>query len=242
MIFLKFTKNLSKMESPLASTNDMSIISNPLSHFLNDSELSLLNLNSNLVEYSQRDTIIKQNSRASHIIYINSGLVKISKEMRKGKNLMLNIEGPNRFIGSSSVFGSDFYNYSVTALEPTIVSFIDTKIFKEIVENNGALGLELIAQISKNNIVMIDKLSSLLYKQLPGRVADIIIYFSDIIYKSETFTFPLTRQELAELAGTTKESIIRTLSEFKHDKIIDIERNTITILSPKIIQTLSRLG
>ena len=89
---------------------------------------------------------------------------------------------------------------------------------------------------------MIDKLSSLIYKQLPGRVADIIIYFSELIYKNSTFTFPLTRQELAELAGTTKESIIRCLSEFKHDKIIDIDRNTVTVLSPKIIHTLSRLG
>lgn len=229
------------MENPITS-NAMSISSNPLSQFFSPEELNLLNINSNLVEYAQRDTIIKQNSRASHIIFINSGLVKISKEMRKGKNLMLNIEGQGRFIGSSSVFGSEYFNYSVTALEPTIVSFIDTKIFKEIIEKNGALGLELITQISKTNINMIDKLSSLLYKQLPGRVADIIIYFSETIYNSETFTFPLTRQELAELAGTTKESIIRTLSEFKHDKIIDIERNTITILSPKIIQTLSRLG
>ncbi len=229
------------MENPITS-NAMSISSNPLSQFFSPEELNLLNINSNLVEYAQRDTIIKQNSRASHIIFINSGLVKISKEMRKGKNLMLNIEGPNRFIGTSSVFGSEYFNYSVTALEPTVVSFIDTKIFKEIIEKNGALGLELISQISKTNINMIDKLSSLLYKQLPGRVADIIIYFSETIYNSETFTFPLTRQELAELAGTTKESIIRTLSEFKHDKIIDIDRNTITILSPKIIQTLSRLG
>jgi len=229
------------MENPITS-NAMSISSNPLSQFFSPEELNLLNINSNLVEYAQRDTIIKQNSRASHIIFINSGLVKISKEMRKGKNLMLNIEGPGRFIGSSSVFGSDYFNYSVTALEPTVVSFIDTKIFREIIEKNGALGLELITQISKTNINMIDKLSSLLYKQLPGRVADIIIYFSETIYNSETFTFPLTRQELAELAGTTKESIIRTLSEFKHDKIIDIERNTIKILSPKIIQTLSRLG
>lgn len=220
----------------------MSISSNPLSQFFSEEELNLLNINSNQVEYAQRDTIIKQNSRASHIIFINSGLVKISKEMRKGKNLMLNIEGSGRFIGSSSVFGSDIFNYSVTALEPTLVSFIDTKIFKEIIEKNGALGLELITQISKTNINMIEKLSSLLYKQLPGRVADIIIYFSETIYNSDTFTFPLTRQELAELAGTTKESIIRTLSEFKHDKIIDIERNTIKILSPKIIQTLSRLG
>ncbi len=229
------------MENPLIN-NAMSISSNPLSQFFSEEELNLLNINSNLVEYAQRDTIIKQNARASHIIFVNSGLVKLSKEMRKGKNLMLNIEGPGKFIGSSSVFGSDFFNYSVTALEPTVVSFIDTKVFKEIIEKNGALGLELIAQISRTNINMIDKLSSLLYKQLPGRVADIIIYFSETIYHSETFTFPLTRQELAELAGTTKESIIRTLSEFKHDKIIDIERNTITILSPKIIQTLSRLG
>ena len=226
----------------LLINNAMSISSNPLSQFFSEEELNLLNINSNQVEYAQRDTIIKQNSRASHIIFINSGLVKISKEMRKGKNLMLNIEGSGRFIGSSSVFGSDIFNYSVTALEPTLVSFIDTKIFKEIIEKNGALGLELITQISKTNINMIEKLSSLLYKQLPGRVADIIIYFSETIYNSDTFTFPLTRQELAELAGTTKESIIRTLSEFKHDKIIDIERNTIKILSPKIIQTLSRLG
>ncbi len=229
------------MESHITS-NSMSISSNPLSQFFSEEELNLLNINSNMVEYSPRDTIIKQNSRASHIIFVNSGLVKISKEMRKGKSLMLNIEGTGRFIGSSSVFGSDTFNYSVTALEPTVVSFIDTKVFKEIIERNGALGLELISQISKSNINMIDKLSSLLYKQLPGRVADIIIYFSETIYKSETFTFPLTRQELAELAGTTKESIIRTLSEFKHDKIIDIDRNTITILSSKIIYTLSRLG
>jgi CRP/FNR family transcriptional regulator, polysaccharide utilization system transcription regulator len=230
------------MESPILNASDDIINLNPLSLLLKDSERSLLNLNSNLVEYSRRDIIIKQNARASHIIFINSGLVKVSKEMRKGKNLMLDIEGSNNFVGISSVFGGETYNYSVTAIEPTLVSFIDTRVFKEIINNNGIFGLELISQISKMNNMMIDKLSSLLYKQLPGRVADIIIYFSENIYNSNTFTFPLTRQELAELAGTTKESIIRTLSEFKHDKIIDIERNTVTVLSPKIIHTLSRLG
>lgn len=209
---------------------------------LSKSERQLLTQNSNLVEYSRRDTIIKQNSRTSHVLYIISGLVKISKEMRKGKSLILKIEGHDTFIGLSSVFSSETYDYSVTALEPTVVSFIDLKVIKEIISNNGAFGQEIINQISKDNVFNIDKLSSLLYKQLPGRIADIIIYFSENIYQNNTFTFPLTRQELAELAGTTKESLIRTLSEFKHDKIIDIERNTITIQSPKIIHTLSRLG
>lgn len=230
------------MERTITQLNEVIDNQLPFNLLLNDSEKNLLNLNSNQVEYSRRDTIIKQNSRTSHVLFIISGLVKISKEMRKGKSLMLKIEGPGNFIGLSSVFGSETYEYSVSALEPTVVSFIELKILREIISKNGIIGLEVINQISKNNIFNIDKLSSLLYKQLPGRIADIIIYFSENIYQNNTFTFPLTRQELAELAGTTKESLIRTLSEFKHDKIIDIERNTVTILSPKIIHTLSRLG
>jgi CRP-like cAMP-binding protein len=242
MIITKFTENSLIMDNSILSISDDIVNLNPLTSLLKESERLLMDFNSNLVEYSRKDTIIKQSARATHIIFIKSGLVKISREMRKGKNLILNIEGPNSFIGINTVFGSETYNFSVTAIEPSIVSFLDIQAFKEIVNKNGAIGFELISQINRNNTIMIDKLSSLLYKQLPGRVADIIIYFSENIYKTDRFTFPLSRQELAELAGTTKESIIRALSEFKHDKIIDMERNTVTILSPKIIHTLSRLG
>ena len=230
------------MENSVLQVNNAVERKLPFDQLLSNAEKELFDLNSNLVEYSRRDTIIKQNSRTSHVLYIKSGLVKISKEMRKGKSLILKIEGPGNFIGLSSVFGSETYEYSVSAIEPTVVSFTDIKILKDIISKNGLIGLDIIGQVSKNNIFNIDKLSSLLYKQLPGRIADIIIYFSEYIYLSQTFTIPLTRQELAELAGTTKESLIRTLSEFKHDKIIDMDRNTITILSPKIIHTLSRLG
>jgi len=230
------------MERLVPTLNDLVEKQLPFNHLLTDADRELLLQNSNLVEYSKRDTIIKQNSRTSHVLFVVSGLVKISKEMRKGKNLMLKIEGPSSFIGLSSVFGNETYDYSVSAIEQTVVSFTDINIFKVIISRNGVLGLEIINYISKNNLFNIDKLSSLLYKQLPGRVADMIIYFSEVIYKNSTFSLSLTRQELAELAGTTKESLIRTLSEFKHDKIIDMERNTITILSPKIIYTLSKLG
>ena len=79
-------------------------------------------------------------------------------------------------------------------------------------------------------------------KQLPGRIADVILYFSDTIFQKEEFEFPFTRRELAELAGTTKESFIRTLSEFKNDKIISLEGSRVSINSMKIIRTLSELG
>jgi CRP/FNR family transcriptional regulator len=196
----------------------------------------------NQVEYLKRDIIIKQNARVSEIPLVLSGLVKFSREMRKGKSIILRIAQPGSFLGLSSVFASETYEYSVSALESAIVRFVDIDTFKWLIQNNGAFALEIVRQIGTDNIFNINRLSSLLYKQLPGRVADIILYFSEDIFNSNTFSIPLTRQELAELAGTTKESLIRTLSEFKHDKIIDMNRNVFTINSMNIIKTLSRLG
>lgn len=197
---------------------------------------------SSLVEYAKRDVIIKQNSRVSDIPIVIRGLVKISREMRKGKNIILRIAKENTILGLSTIIDSETYEYSVTALEPCSILFVDADIFRWLLEKNGRFSLEIVKQLSNDNIFNINRLSSLLYKQLPGRVADIILYFSEDIFMSNSFTIPLTRQEIAELAGTTKESLIRTLSEFKHDKIIDMNRNFFTINSMNIIKTLSRLG
>ena len=83
---------------------------------------------------------------------------------------------------------------------------------------------------------------SLSHKQLPGRIAEVILYFSEEIYRDIEFDFPLTRLELAELAGTTKESFIRTINEFKHDKIIELDARHVRIISMDIVKVLSELG
>jgi CRP-like cAMP-binding protein len=70
----------------------------------------------------------------------------------------------------------------------------------------------------------------------------VLLYFAEKIFHSTSYTLPLTRRELAELAGTTKESFIRTLTEFKNDKIIDLDGSIVEIKSMKIIKTLSELG
>ena len=87
-----------------------------------------------------------------------------------------------------------------------------------------------------------DKLMSQTYKHLPGRIADVLLYFSQDIYKSHVFEFQLTRKELAELCGTTKESFIRTINEFKHDKIINLNGRKVEIVSMNLVKILSDLG
>ena len=83
---------------------------------------------------------------------------------------------------------------------------------------------------------------NLYQQQLPGKIAEVLLYFSEKIYKSEEFSLPLNRRELAELAGTTKESFIRTLTEFRNDRIINLDGKNVKIISIEILKVLSKVG
>jgi CRP/FNR family transcriptional regulator, polysaccharide utilization system transcription regulator len=210
--------------------------------YLSDDDVQLIKRNSNIVCYHKNDNILLQHTRTSHIMYLKSGLIKISKEGRMGKSIILNLVSQGSFIGLVSVFGKDTNEFSAIAIENSEVLIIDVNIFKSILERNGAFATKIIHEISMNNLYLFDKLLAQTHKQLPGRIADVLLYFSEIIYKNIRFSFPLTRRELAELAGTTKESFIRTLTEFKNDKIIELEGSEVEIKSLKIVKTLSELG
>jgi len=214
----------------------------PYSELLTEDEKQSINQNSNIVRYNKRDVIFLQNTRTSHIMFLKSGLVKIYKESRMGKIFILKIDTPGNFLGLMSVFGSEIHQYSGSSVDLTEVYYIDINTFRNVVMQNGKYALKLIQKVSNDGLFIFDRLISQSQKQLPGRIADVILYFSEVIYKSDKFTFPLTRRELAELAGTTKESLIRTLTEFKNDKIIDMDGSKVEIRSMKIVKTLSELG
>jgi CRP/FNR family transcriptional regulator, polysaccharide utilization system transcription regulator len=214
----------------------------PYESCLSGPEQEMLRKNSNIVKYKNKDIIFRQFTRTSHIMLINSGYVKIFKEGRNGKIIILKVGTRNNFLGLMSVFGNDIHQYSASAIDAVDICFIDISIFKEIIMRNGKFALNLLKTLSLEGLFIFERLMSQSHKQLPGRIADVLLYFSETIYKSHIFNFPFTRRELAELAGTTKESFIRTLTEFKNDKIIDLDGARVEINSLKIIKTLSELG
>jgi len=107
---------------------------------------------------------------------------------------------------------------------------------------NGEFASVLLRHASEEGLTITTKLMNQFQKQLPGRVAEMLLFFSEKIYHSTAFLLPLSRRELAEFTGTTKESMIRTLAEFRHDKIIKLDGKKVEITSPDIIHTLNRLG
>jgi CRP-like cAMP-binding protein len=222
-----------------ASNEDMVL---PYSEILTENERAQLAEFSNVVRYDKKDVIFLQNTRTSHMMFLKSGLVKIYKTARTRKAIILKLVTPGNYLGLMSVFGSDIHQYSGSVVEPAEIYYIDINAFRNVLMQNGKYSLKVISKLSTDGLYIFDRLMAQSHKQLPGRIADVILYFSEVIYKNTTFTFPLTRRELAELAGTTKESFIRTLTEFKNDKIIHLDGSHVEIVSMKIIKTLSELG
>ncbi|MEF8811789.1 MAG: Crp/Fnr family transcriptional regulator [Bacteroidales bacterium] len=224
------------------TTRESNNIVIPFEEMLDAKEIEQIKSQSNVVNYHKNDVIFKQDTRTSHVMYILSGLIKIYRESRNNKTKIIKLGIPGEFLGLNSVFGEETFSYSAAAVENTTVYIIDREVFESLVRNNGVYSHEILKTITSENLKIFKRLVSQSQKQLPGRIADIIVYFAEKIYDSNQFSFPLTRMEMAELAGTTKESLIRTLTEFKHDKIIELEGKHVNIKSYDIIKTLSRLG
>jgi CRP/FNR family transcriptional regulator len=214
----------------------------PFIQLLNEKEREILIENSNIVRFSKKDIIFRQNTRTSHIMIIISGLVKIYKEGRGHRQIILKLALPGNYIGILSVLGDQIHQYSASAIEVSDICFIDINAFRNIIIENGKFGLKLSGIISQEGLFIFKRLLNQTYKQLPGRIADVLLYFSHDVFNSLKFTLPLTRRELAELAGTTKESFIRTLTEFKNDKIIKLNGSEVEIISLDIINALSEFG
>lgn len=214
----------------------------PVNQLLTAEQQAIIMNSINIVNYNRKDIIVKQFSASSHVYYIIKGIIKVSSEQRKGKNLVMKIDTTGSFVGLISLLGGDSYDFTVTAVENCTLAQIPVTTLKSVMLQNARFALEISQLISRHGLFLINRLAGLLYKQLPGRVADLILYFADDIFCNNEFEFPVNRTELAELCGTTKESLIRTLSEFNHDRIIELERNRIRIISYDILKTLSRFG
>ncbi len=194
------------------------------------------------VSYSAGELLFRQDTPVSHIIYVQSGLIKIFKEGRNERSIIFDFATSDSFVALLTVFGEDLYQYNAMVVENAQVVLTEISVFRQLILENGGFASFLLKRTSQEGLNTITKLMNQVHKQLPGRVAEMLLFFSEEIYKSQTFSLPLSRRELAEFTGTTKESMIRTLAEFRHDKIILLDGKKVEIISPDIIHTLSRLG
>lgn len=192
--------------------------------------------------YRQGETIIKEGTKIRDFTYLKSGLVKLFRTDASGKEQIISIAKPMDYVSLLSVFSDKKYNYSVTALEDSVTCNLKLDDVTNIVNENGTLALNLLSKMSRVTDKLILDSLQIRVKHLRGRVAYLLIYFSEDIYSSLEFDLPMTRKEMAEFVGMTTENVIRTLSEFRKDGILKIYGKTIHIVNMESLKAIAEFG
>jgi CRP-like cAMP-binding protein len=193
-------------------------------------------------EYLSGELIIKEGTQIREFTYLKSGLVKLFKSDPSGSEQIITIAKPLDYVSLLSVFSNDTYNYSVTALDNSVTCTLDLENLIEMMRENGELALSLLQKMSRAaDRIIIDTLE-IRKKHLRGRVAYLLLYFSEVVYFSSEFDLPLTRKEMAEYVGMTTENVIRSLSEFRKDGILKIYGKTIDIVNMETLKSIAEFG
>jgi CRP/FNR family transcriptional regulator, polysaccharide utilization system transcription regulator len=209
---------------------------------LNEEELTILNQNRYEVSFKTGENIIKQGTASSHLIMFISGMAKLYLEGLDNKNFIFEFILPYKVFGVPGIIIDNRYHYSITAIEPSTVCFIDIQNVRSILKKNSDFTEWFIGNCSSNTVRAYERLISLTQKQMHGRIADILIYLYKEIYQSNSFELSLSRQDIGELSGMTKDSAIRILKDFENEGIIKVDGKKIEILNKEILQEISIRG
>lgn len=209
---------------------------------LNPTELELVSARKVELNYRKGENIAKQGSFVHHILFLQSGLVKIYMELQGKQDLILNILVGPQFIGLPNLFSNSPLQFSVAAIDDSVICAIDIRIIEEMITSNGFFAKSIIEDINQCTRYYFQRILSTSQKQLSGRMADALLHLSDKIYKSDTFPMQLTRKELAEFAGMSNMSAIRVIKDFEASGFIEEKKGILTIREKDKIIQLSKNG
>jgi len=207
------------------------------------SECSLDQLSANHLELKLKkgDSIIKQGTYSTNVIFLRIGLAKIHIAGPYTEQIVKMVNAPS-YLGLPTTFGSKINQYSVTAVSDAEVCFIDLEVFQTILDENKEFNREIIQEFCKNELDSFHRCANRTQKLIRGNMADAILDFADKIFKSDTFILPLSQAELANLIDTSRESVSRVLAEFDKDGVIKIKGKQIEIVNKKSLKMISQNG
>ena len=209
---------------------------------LSPEELRTMMDNKRQIHFRPGETIMKQNTPLTHLVCIKNGLAKVVSEGPKGKNLILQIIKPNSIFTGGGAIQDDFRHFTVAAVTDIDCCFIDTSRLYTLLTQNSNFAIALLNHSNSQHLKMLSTLINLTNKYMPGRVADTLLYLKNNIFETNPYEFLLSKQELADMSGMTKESFIRSLKEFEDSGLIRHTRNSMEILKESELTEISKNG
>lgn len=221
-----------KKSAILNKTYDSS--SNGFNRFLNDVKdtglLQQLSEHYEVESYERKQTLYQEGKKPRFLFYLMKGKVKCYKSNEDGKEYIMSLHSEGDFIGYSALLEDSYYQDSAVILEDAEIMPIPKDDFLQMVYNDINIATKFIHIITHNVKEKESRLLNIAYSSLRKRVATALVEIvTKFNLKERAMPIEISREEIAQYVGTATESLIRTLSDFKAEKLIEIKNGRIIV-------------
>ncbi len=210
---------------------------------LSEAQLCTISDHKNLISHKKGQILYYDGTKPLGIFCINSGVVKVFKTASNGKEQILHLSQKGDFLGYSALLGEENYTNSAMIIEDAKICFIPKESFLGTLFNNTPFFKRITKALSNEIGVMEEKLTDATQKSIRERLAYVLLQLASSYGidggESQRIDLVLSREEIAGLVGTATESVIRLLSEFKKDNLIDLEGKKIIVKDKRGLARLS---
>ena len=230
-------------ENPIPLCSKCSLESDGIFRNLTAEETDTLNYEKDFRQYKRGDVLYQEGNRISGFYCINSGIIKVFKTGFDGKEQIIRFAKKGDIIAYRSVLSNELACTSAKVIEDCQVCFIPSEILISFIKSNSTFALDLIRlachELGEANSFITD----IAQKTVRERLAEVLLLLvNDFgVDKDKFLNISLTREELANIVGTATESVIRLLSEFKTDRLVELNGRKIKILNSRGLEKISNV-
>ncbi|MCH7657646.1 MAG: Crp/Fnr family transcriptional regulator [Bacteroidetes bacterium] len=232
-----------KQNSYIPDCDDCSLEYNSVFKYLTKDEMDRVNYEKKCCHYKRGKILYNEGSRINGCYCINKGIIKIYKTGIDGKGQIIRFAKSGDIIAYRSVLSNETACTSAKIIEDSVFCFIPGNTLVSLIKNNGEFSMEMIKLICRELGEANSYITDIAQKTVRGRLAEILVHLKSEFGLNDNgvLKISLTRKELANIIGTATESVIRLLSEFKNDSLIELNARQIKILDEQGLIRTSNL-
>jgi CRP/FNR family transcriptional regulator len=217
--------------------------SSSLFHHCNQQSLDTLDEHKTTHTYKKGQILFFEGNQPLGLFCVNQGIFKVYKTGVDGKEQIIHLAKPGDFLGYRALIAGESYNATCEAMETSTACLIPKAEFFAVLEQQPDLSRKLLQSLCMELGIAAERLTSMAQKSVRERLAETLLTLYHTFQQSQQsnqIDLLLPREDIANIAGTSTESVIRLLAEFKNDGMIDLNGKKIVIKDKVALQKVAR--
>jgi CRP-like cAMP-binding protein len=218
---------------------------NPVWDYLTPEEKEFIDQHTQLKHFRKNEVIYNEGDLTGHVVMLVRGTVRLSKEGVGQRLQIIRMLKPKDTFSYRSAMAGDAHSTSATALEPSVLYYVERDAFLEVIQKNNKFCYAVLVAMSKDLGISESQTVSLTQKHIRGRLAETLLGLKDtygIEGDGVTIAMYMAREDLANMSNMTTSNAIRTLSQFASEGLIGLDGRKIKLLDESELTRISRLG